>query len=71
MYTDIILMVVFDYASTTGVKLSFELNDMRLFTVGRGINLKHLTVAFNIIFNKIFFGNDLSTIFFMRKMNFI
>lgn len=42
-------MVVFDYANTTGLKLSFELNDMRLFTVGQGIYLKHLTVAFNII----------------------
>lgn len=42
-------MVVFDYYNTTGLKLSFELNDMRLFTVGQGINFKHLTVAFNII----------------------
>lgn len=49
MYTDTILMVVFDYANTTGLKLSFELKDMHIFTVRQGINLKHLTVAFNII----------------------
>lgn len=42
-------MVVFDYANTTGLKLSFELNDMHLFTVGQGINLKHLKVAFSSI----------------------